>query len=405
MAKEITNVYGKEILDSRGKKALEVFVCSYEQVASFQVPSGASTGSSEALELRDADGGMQKAISIIESIIKPRLLGMDVTSQIEIDKLLLLLDSTEQKTNLGGNTMIGVSVACAKLGAILSNLKTFEYLRTLKDIKPDRAQPLLFVNLINGGKHAGPNSKLAFQEYHIIPFVDSVKEALEITEKVADVVERLLSEKGMLLGKGDEGGFVVPFSDVLLPFHILKEACDIAGVSNQVRLSVDVAASSFYDSEKKEYKVGEEMLSKEQMFDKYGEMIIRFDVTSIEDPFNEDDLVSFAELQKQHKDVNIVGDDLTVTNKNKILKAVENESIKSVIIKPNQIGTLTETLEAMKVAKENGINLIVSHRSGETMDDFIADLAVAFGVYGMKLGSPRAKERKVKYDRLVSILS
>jgi enolase len=406
---KIEKIIGEEMLDSRGNPTLIVTVETSKSTGRFTVPSGASTGKHEAHELRDGDKslfngmGVHKAIKKIEDVILPELKGMDVTKQEEIDNKMIELDGTPNKEKLGGNTIIGVSIACASAAASWQEKEPFEYLRTLKKIEPSRKVPLLFMNLINGGKHA--SSKLAFQEYHVVPQTDSVEESLSIaTSMQKRLKEMLIEESGPESANlGDEGGFAPNMSSVTRPLELLYEIIKKDNLENKVKLSMDVAASSFYKDGK--YEVDEKKISKDELFGIYRTMIGEFPVFSVEDPFEEEDFENFAKFKSEFKDLHVVGDDLTVTNPKILKKAIDNESINAIIIKPNQVGTLTETLQTMKLARENNIECIVSHRSGETNDNFITDLAYAFGCFGLKAGAPQRGERVVKYNRLMHIAS
>ena len=398
----ITKITAEEIKDSRENPTLKVAVWVGDVSGVFSVPSGTSTGINEAYELRDKDGkGVKKAIENVNNIIAPALVGQNVLEQKEIDRKLIELDGTDNKSKLGGNAIVGVSVACAKAAAKVSNMEVFEYLRKLSEIKSSRKVPFLYMNLINGGKHARNN--LAFQEYHIVPDTNSVSEALQIGIKIQNTLEEIifeeLGEESMILG--DEGGLAPKISDIRKPLLYLTEAIKRNNLLGKVRLALDVAASSFYHDGL--YEVAGKSISKEELMNIYNSLIAEFNLLSIEDPFDEEDFESFGNLKKMNQNLLVVGDDLTVTNKSLLKKAIEQGSINAMIIKPNQIGTLTETLLTMKLARESGIELIVSHRSGETDDDFIADLAYAFGCFGLKAGAPLMPERKVKYDRLVKI--
>ncbi len=398
----ISKIFGEEIKDSRGNPTIKVTVFCGEKSGSFAVPSGASTGIHEAHELRDDDGrGVKKAIDNVNSKIAQRLTGQDVLNQKNIDKIMLELDGTKNKDNLGGNAIIGVSIACAKVAAKVSNLETFEYLQTLMEIKSSRKMPYLYMNLINGGKHAKNN--LAFQEYHIVPMTDDIKEAVRIGIKIQnslkEIIGKELGEESLMLG--DEGGFAPKVNGIRKPLQFLTDAIKENNLEGEARLALDVAASSFYSDGA--YKVDGKDISKEDLRDVYDSLISEFNLLSIEDPFDEESFDDFRKLKENNKGFLVVGDDLTVTNKILLQKAIEKGSINAMIIKPNQIGTLSETLETMRLARENDIELIVSHRSGETEDDFIADLAYAFGCFGLKAGAPLKSERKVKYDRLIKI--
>lgn len=398
----ITKIKAEEILDSRENPTIKVTAWVGDVSASFSVPSGASTGAHEAHELRDADGrGVQKAIDNVNNIIAPALIDKDVLNQSEIDRAMLQLDGTTNKDNLGGNAMIGVSIACAKVAGKVAGKETFEYLRTLIKIKPSRKVPYLFMNLLEGGKHA--DNKLAFQEYLLVLIVENAKEAIEIGIKIhntlKEIITKNLGEESLVLG--DEGGFALKVEDVKKPLMFFTEAIRQNNLQNKVRLSLDSAASSFYKGNL--YKVTGKDISKEVLLSIYNSLVKEFDLFSIEDPFDEEDFVSFEKLKNNNKNILVVGDDLTVSNQILLKKAIKQNSINAMIIKPNQIGTLSETLETMKLARENDIELIVSHRGRETDDDFIADLAFAFGCFGLKAGAPTKPERIAKYNRLIEI--
>lgn len=406
MSKNITNIKAEEILDSRGNPTLKVMVLVDEFIGEFDVPSGASTGKYEACELRDGENGksgVSKAIHQIESIIKPALTGQEVDAQEKIDRMMIELDNTINKTNLGGNSMIGVSVACAKAGAKVENIETFEYLRSKYEIKASREVPFLYFNLINGGKHT--KSDLAFQEYHIVPQTNDLKESVQICKDVQKKLDEIIfNEFGKIFPKGDEGGIALPVIDVISPLSLLKRVVEELGYAEKVMFALDVAASSFYDHERGVYVFMDRDWTTAEMIELYKKINNEFKMISIEDPLDEEDFLGFAQLQKELPNIKIVGDDLTVTNKERLQKAIEMKSIKAIIIKPNQIGTLTEVVETIKLARDNEIDCIVSHRSGETMDTFIGDLVYAFKCFGIKAGALGPKERDVKYERLINIV-
>ena len=398
----ISKIVAEEIKDSRGNPTIKVTVFVGDVFDSFSVPSGASTGTHEAHELRDEDGkGVKNAIEKVNKIIAPALFGKDILNQKEIDRIMIELDGTPNKDNLGGNSMIGVSIACAKVAAKVSGIEIYQYLRTLAEIEPSRKTPYLFMNLLEGGKHTDNN--LAFQEYHIVPDTENVSEAVEIGIKVQNALKEIiikeLGEKSVVLG--DEGGFAPKINDIKKPLEFLAKAIKENNLEEKVRLALDVAASSFYNNGF--YKVSGENISKEDLMNIYNSLVQEFNLFSIEDPFDEEDFESFGKLKEKNKDLVVVGDDLTVSNRILLKKAIGKGSINTMIIKPNQIGTLTETLETMKLARENNIELIVSHRGEETNDDFIADLAYAFNCFGLKAGAPAKPERMVKYKRLMQI--
>ncbi len=397
---KIKNIKAEEIKDSRGNPALRVTVFTENNEGFFDVPSGASTGKHEAYELRDADGiGVQDAINIVEKEIAPALGGIDSTYQKEIDETLVSLDGTPNKSRLGGNSMIGVSVASARVGALSSGIPLYSYLRTLASIKPSQKTPMLFINLINGGKHASGGSP--FQEHHVIPETDDVSNALEMGKKIQSTLHKILTESGRESEIGDEGGFVFPVGSVEEPFKLLLEAVDVAGLGDRVSIGADIAASSFFHNEK--YHVFGDELTAYDLADVLTNIHKKYNLNFIEDPFEEEDFLNFAKLKKSLRRTTVIGDDLTVTNKDRIEKADNAKSVGAVIIKPNQIGTLTETLQAMRLAREHGMDCIVSHRSGETMDSFIADLTYAFGCLGIKTGAPGRPERDIKYKRIIKI--
>ena len=397
----ITKIDAEEIKDSRGNPTLQVTVHAEAARGTFSVPSGASTGSHEAKELRDADGGVDTAIRGITDVIAPALLGLDVDDQRAVDAKLLLLDGTTQKTRFGGNALLGISAACARAAAASQGLELYEYLRTLADITRSQAVPYLYMNYINGGKHA--QSGIAFQEHMIVPLTENISEALDMARTFENALEGILFStygKDVAESMGDEGGFVLDESEPEKPFVLMDEALREAQLTGKVAFAIDAAATSFYRNGT--YDVGGNSLSSDELFSLYEELARKHALISIEDPFHEEDFDTFARLRGKHM-TRIVGDDLTVTNMSRLDMAIERESIDAVIIKPNQVGTLTETLDTMKRAREKNIDCIVSHRSGETDDDFIADLAFAFGCFGLKAGSLRKPERVLKYRRLQAI--
>lgn len=406
---KIKNIIAREILDSRGNPTLEITVISSPKAkGTFGVPAGVSTGQNEAKELRDNDlarfGGLgvKTAINRLKEHIVPALRGVNISAQREIDEILKQTDGTADKSFLGGNTMIGVSIAAAKAAACSKKLKAFEYLKTLADIKPSRPEPLLFFNFIEGGQHA--NSFLTFQEFHLVPQVDSIEKALQIAWQVQTNLKMLLKNKFRLgANVGDEGGIAAPIKSPAEALELLKQAADKSGWLNQIKLSLDAAASSFYKNGS--YHIAGSPFTTKGLANLYAELIEAYPIFSIEDPFNQNDFESFSYLKKQQPGLLVVGDDLTVTNPKIIEKAADSGSINAVIIKPNQVGTLTDTLKAMQVARKKGLECIVSHRGGETNDAFIADLAYAFGCFGIKAGGLQRGERLAKYNRLWQLTS
>lgn len=428
MASQITAIEAEEILDSRGNPTIlaRVFVDKISSAlrtmfdprlgadfyrrgvsfcGEFAVPSGASTGSFEAHELRDKDPkefngkGVKKAIQNIKEIIAPRLIGLDAEKQSEIDRIMIELDGTSDKSLLGANAIISVSIAVAKAAAQSKKYEPYEYLGELADIKHTQLVPFLFMNLINGGKHAA--SSLAFQEYHVVPQTDDIEEALEMATVIDQrLKEMIITEFGASSANlGDEGGFALDINDVRKPLELLWQAVEKTGHTDRIKLALDVAASSFFKDGK--YLVGKNEMSADELLAMYQGFAKDFPIVSIEDPFEENAFDDFARLLVSG--TRVVGDDLTVTNKTRLKEAIDKKSIDIILIKLNQIGTLTETLETMELARDNDIDCIISHRSGETNDDFIADLAFAFGCFGLKAGAPQRGERVAKYNRLKHI--
>lgn len=404
---KIKDIKAREILDSRGNPTLSVEVFTTLFSGKFDVPSGASTGVNEAHELRDGDlkryGGLGvlKAQENIKKKILPALRNIEITNQKKIDSILVELDGTEDKSNLGANAILGVSIASAKAAAQDKRQELFLYLRDMADIKASRETPYLFINLINGGKHS--QSNIAFQEYMIVPQSNLIKEAIHCGCLIKNEIKKIILENfgNSSANIGDEGGYVPNCKNVIEPLEILSQAIRNCGMLQKVKLALDVAASSFYKSNY--YEIDKKKIDKEDLFLLYQDIINNFQILSIEDPFHEKDFDSFADLKKVSQNILVVGDDLTVTNKACLQKAIDKDSINGIIIKPNQIGTLSETLETMQLARDNGIKLIISHRSGETNDDFIVDLAAAFRCFGLKLGAPQRGERIAKYNRLLEI--
>lgn len=396
--KSITDINASEILDSRGAPTLEVTVVAGDARGSCKVPSGASVGSHEAFVLRDADGGMDACMQSIEEL-RMRLIGADVENQKAIDLLLKEIDGTATFSRLGGNVLVGISIAVAKAAAASRGEEFYSYLATLLSSQP--AVPRLYMNYLNGGKHAV--TPIAFQEYMIVPRAGSVRESLDIAHRFEVALRDILAGMyGLSVAEslGDEGGFVLPQGSVRTPLQLFTNAAAAAGVEESIQFALDVAASSFFRSDAYDYDSAHHSADELHML--LTELAKEFPLVSIEDPFYEEAVDDFVKLHKAIE-VKIIGDDLTVTSASRIREMASCGAISGVIIKANQIGTLTDTLEAITEARTQGIAHIVSHRSGETMDDFIADLAFASGAFGLKAGTPRKKERLVKYDRLRAI--
>ena len=393
----ITRIHAERILDSRGKPTLRVSVETSGGRGSFDVPSGASTGSREARELRDADGGVASAVHAVEDL-STALSGSRITDQAVFDARLRELDGTRDKSRLGGNALIGASIAFARAQAASEKHELYYHLRSLATMSPSRETPRLFVNLVNGGKHAEGGSPI--QEHQIVTETDDIAEALAQAEAVEAAIASIMTERGILQKHGDEGGVVFPVASVDEPFALLTEAIARAGISG-LSIGADAAASSFYADGS--YDILGVAHTKDALSTLYASLHEKHGLAFLEDPFEENDGAAFAALKRTVPGFTLIGDDLTTTDPAAIRTAAEQGAIQAVIVKPNQIGTLSETIEAMKAAREHGVHCIVSHRSGDTMDPFIADLAFAFGAYGLKAGAPRAPERRVKYERLIEI--
>ena len=399
----ITNIKAREILDSRGSPTVEVELHTKNHVVTASVPSGASTGTHEALELRDGGKryggkGVLKAVKNINSIIAPKLKHKDITNQSQIDQLMIDLDGTKNKSRLGANAILAVSLAVAKAAAEKKHLPLYQYLSTLTNTKPSLPKP--FFNIINGGKHA--DNKLSFQEFMIVPQYNTFQKNLQAASEIYHLLKADLHKK---YGKnttnvGDEGGFAPEkLNSAEAALNILLQAIKESGHLN-TKIAVDCAASEFYKNGK--YRVDGKTLTTEQLLNYYLKLIKVYPIISIEDPFQQEDFQSFAKL-KQLSKIQIVGDDLTVTNVNRINTAIKNNSCNCLLLKVNQIGTLTEALQAVKLAYQNNWKVMVSHRSGETEDTFIVDLAVAIGCNQIKSGAPCRGERTAKYNRLLRI--
>jgi len=416
----ITKINAREILDSRGNPTIEVDVFTGDTFQTASVPSGASTGTHEALELRDGDKrylgkGVQKAIKNVEKKIFPLLQSIECHRQREIDDLMVENDGTENKSKFGANAILGVSLACAKAAAESNNLYLFEYLNELLLLDKKMVMPKPFFNVINGGRHA--DNKLSFQEFMIVPGFNSFKQNLRAGSEIYHVLKRILHKKyGQgSTNVGDEGGFALEkLQKTEQVLKILMKAIKLAGYKGRVSIAIDCAASEFFRRDKSgfrkskdggNYLVDGKKYTKEGLLKFYLKLIKKYPIISIEDPFEQEDFASFAALRESlmKKKVLVVGDDLTVTNPQRIENAIKEKSCNCLLLKLNQIGTLTEALDAVKLAYENGWKVMVSHRSGETEDTFIADLAVGIGSGMIKAGAPCRGERTAKYNRLLRI--
>ncbi len=403
---EIIDVRAREVLDSRGNPTVEAEVTLDDgTVGRAIVPSGASTGKFEALELRDGDKsrykgkGVLKAVKNVNEVIAPKLIGVNVFDQVLIDRILLELDGTENKSKLGANAILSVSMAAARAAAEYAGEPLYRYLGGVSA----RVLPVPFMNVINGGKHADNN--LDIQEFMIVPAgAPTFREALRYGAEVFHTLKKILHDEGHVTAVGDEGGFAPNLKSNEEAVQVLVRAIEEAGYKpgEDVYIALDSAASSFYSDGK--YNVDGKMMSADELIDYYVNLIEKYPIISIEDPFDEEDWEAFAKFTEKVGDrVQIVGDDIYVTNIKRLSRGIEMGASNSILIKLNQIGSVTETLETIDMAKKAGMTYIISHRSGETEDTFIADLAVATNSGMIKTGSLSRSERIAKYNRLLRI--
>ncbi|MDR0618065.1 MAG: phosphopyruvate hydratase [Endomicrobium sp.] len=415
MAK-IVKIIGREIIDSRGNPTVEVDVMLDDgSFARAAVPSGASTGSREALELRDGDKkrfdgkGVLKAVSNVNNIIAPKLLGLEITNQQEIDNIMIKLDGTDFKSNLGANAILGVSLACAKAGATSKKMPIYKYIREIYNIQNDNKYilPVPLMNIINGGEHADNNVDL--QEFMIAPVSAPIfREALRMGCEIFHSLKKVLNEKRYATGVGDEGGFAPNLKSNSEALEVICEAVKKAGykVGQDVVFALDVAASELYDNNK--YVLEGEIEGKEKsskdMISFYSAWLEKYPIISIEDGLSESDWDGWKLLTEELKSkLQLVGDDLFVTNTKIFKEGIEKGIGNSILIKVNQIGSLSETVEAVQMAYKAGYTAIMSHRSGETEDSIIADLAVALNTGQIKTGSASRTDRMCKYNQLLRI--
>jgi len=406
---KIYDIRARQILDSRGNPTIEVeVVTAGGGVGLAAAPSGASTGTHEALERRDREDkrfkgkGVYTNIKLVSEVIKPALVGKDARRQREIDYTLIELDGTPQKTKLGGNTIIATSLAVAKAAADTYGIPLFLYLGGVNA----HVLPVPMMNIINGGKHAG--NELAIQEFMIVPAgADSFSEAIRLAAEVYYTLKDYLKKEygRNAINVGDEGGFAPPMKKTEEALEALVKAIKEAGYGpDAVALALDCAASEFFDEKKKVYKIDGKELTREELLDFYKELVDKYPIVSIEDPFHEEDFEAFAEMTKKlGNKILIVGDDIFVTNPKRLSKGIEMGAANAILIKPNQIGTLTETLDVILLARSHSYRTIVSHRSGETEDTTIADIAVGLNTGLIKTGAPARGERTAKYNRLLRI--
>jgi len=402
---KIKDVIGREIIDSRGNPTVEVDVILENGIVGrAAVPSGASTGEREALEMRDGDKtrymgkGVLKAVSNVNGPLRDLVIGMDASKQKELDYAMIELDGTETKSKFGANAILGISMAAMKASAINEGKPLYRY------IGEGTILPKPMMNIINGGAHA--DNKLDFQEFMIIPQRDTIKERLRVGAEVFHNLKKVLNEKGLATGVGDEGGFAPDLQSNTEGFELIVEAIKKAGYEPgvDVCLGIDVAASEFYKDGKYELVGENRSLTTDELIDFYEELVSKYPIISIEDPVDENDWDGFRKITERLGDkIQLVGDDLFVTNKKCLQMGIDNHAGNAILLKVNQIGTITETLETIDLARANGYATIISHRSGETEDTTIADLAVGLDLGQIKTGSMSRTDRICKYNQLLRI--
>jgi len=401
---KIKNVIGREILDSRGNPTVEVDVILESGIVGrAAVPSGASTGEREALEMRDGGSrymgkGVMNAVNHVNTELRELVIGMDSSDQKTLDYAMIELDGTETKSRLGANAILGISLAAMKASAIEAGMPLYKYIGDGTEL------PRPMMNILNGGAHA--DNSLDFQEFMIIPLRDTIKERLRVGAEVFHNLKKVLNDKSLATGVGDEGGFAPNLSSNTEGFELIMEAINKAGYvpGKDVALAIDVAASEFYKNGKYEL-VGEgRSLSTQELVDFYVELCEKYPIISIEDPVDENDWEGFKLVTARLGDrVQLVGDDLFVTNKKCLQKGIDMQAGNAILLKVNQIGTITETLETIELARQHGYKTVISHRSGETEDTTIADLAVGLNLGQIKTGSMSRTDRICKYNQLIRI--
>ena len=404
----IEKIHAREILDSRGNPTVEVdIILKNGIIGRAAVPSGASTGDHEAIELRDKDNtrflgkGVRSAVNHINTTIADALKGMDVTKQVEIDQQMINLDDTLNKSNLGANALLGVSMAAAHTGAKTTGKPLFQYLGG----DTAKVLPVPMMNIINGGSHA--DNTVDIQEFMVFPFgATTFSEALRMGTEIFHQLKSVLKSKGMNTAVGDEGGFAPNLSSNEEAVEVILEAIEKAGYNagKDIYLALDVAASEIYDNGKYNLISEKRSLSSDEMVDYLSSLINKYPIVSIEDGLHEDDWDGWSHMTAElGSRIQIVGDDLTVTNITRLQRAIEENSMNSILIKLNQIGTVTETIQAVELARNAGFGAVISHRSGETEDTTIADLSVAMGMGQIKTGSASRTDRICKYNQLLRI--
>jgi enolase len=406
---KIKKVLGREILDSRGNPTVEVEVCLASGLnARAGVPSGASTGAREAIELRDGDKkryhgkGVLKAVENVNFLINKKIMGLDASKQEEIDEILIDLDGTSNKSRLGANAILGVSLAVARAAALVSGVPLYQYLSRGREGR----LPVPMLNIMNGGAHARWQGS-DFQEYMVAPYgADSFQEALRWSSEIYQALRAVLMEAGHHVGVGDEGGFSPNVSSNEEPLQLIVKGIEKAGLKpgTDVGICLDPAASEFYEDGRYNLRTEKRTCSSEEMGDYFQKLVNAYPICSLEDGLAEDDWDGWRALNQRLGDtIELIGDDLFVTNVEYIERGIQEKSANAVLIKLNQIGTLTETVNAVRMCREAGWGACVSHRSGETIDSFIADMTVALDTGHLKTGAPCRGERVEKYNQLLRI--
>ncbi len=409
---EIKTIKGREILDSRGNPTVEVEVRTENGFGRAAVPSGASTGSKEAWERRDGDKsryngkGVLNAVDAVNTVLKPEILGMDALAQEEIDERLIALDGTENKSKLGANAILGISMAVCKAAADSLNKPLYEYI--CEDVAGQELRyelPVPMMNVINGGEHAG--NELSIQEFLLLPagsdrFSDNLRAGVETYHALKGVLAKKYGK--IATNVGDEGGYAPPMKTTEQSLDAILEAITEAGYSEkEIRLGMDAAASSFFDSGNRKYMIDGTAKDGSEMIDYYQALVAKYPIELLEDPFEEESFDLFAEITAKMPQKIIVGDDLFVTNIKRFREGINKKAANAVLLKLNQIGSISETLATVRLANENGYKKVVSHRSGETEDTIIADFAVAINAEIIKTGAPARSERTSKYNQLLRI--
>ncbi|MCG2694324.1 phosphopyruvate hydratase [Candidatus Parcubacteria bacterium] len=404
---KITKIIAREVLDSRGNPTVEAKVFAGSLMGRAMVPSGASTGTHEALELRDGGKryngkGVLRAVENVNTKIARKLKGMDVCGQIKIDEAMLRLDGTKNKSALGANAILAVSLACARLGAEVCKIPLYKYINKTFSFGK-MSMPIAMMNILNGGRHA--NFAADFQEFMILPKANKLSERVRIGSEVFHSLKEILKKKKMSTGVGDEGGFAPQLPSNEDGFKLILEAIKKAGYTpgKNVNLAIDAAASEFYTNKKYNLRRDNMSLKAEGLLAYYIKIAKKYPLVSIEDGFAEDDWGAWQKWRAIMPGIMQVGDDIFVTNTERLQKGIDMKVANAILIKVNQIGTLSETIDAIKLAQKNKYKIIISHRSGTTCDTFIADLSVATGAEYIKTGSLSRSERISKYNRLMEI--